>query len=64
MNENEFGMPKIQITAEVTGVVRQIDGFGRMSIPVQLREIYHLTDCAELICTNQGILMRPATQKE
>lgn len=40
------------------GIKKEIDGLGRMVIPKELRELYHLDGEVELVATEEGVLVR------
>ena len=40
------------------GISKKIDHLGRLLIPKELRELFHLTGEVELIITPEGILIR------
>lgn len=60
MEENQIGMPTVQLRAEIRGTPGRVDVFGRIVIPSQLRDCYHLDGVVEIISTDQGILIRPS----
>lgn len=64
MEENQIGMPTIQLQAEVHGILGKVDEFGRLVIPFALRDCYHLDGVVEIISTNQGVLLRPSALTE
>ena len=43
------------------GIVRKVDGLGRIVLPIELRRQYNLMsgDSAEIIGTDDGILIKP-----
>ena len=41
-----------------TGVVKQIDGLGRIVIPKDIRDRFQLNDSVEIIPTEEGIVLR------
>lgn len=61
MEENQIGMPTVQLEAEIRGIPGRVDEFGRIVIPSPLRDCYHLDGVVEIISTDKGILVRPST---
>ena len=43
---------------KLIGIIKTVDKFGRVSIPKDLRELFGLYDKAELIPTEEGLLIR------
>ena len=46
------------------GIVKSIDKLGRIVIPKKYRELYKIEDSAEVILTDEGILLRAVKQNE
>ena len=46
------------------GIVKKIDNLGRLVIPKEMRKLFGLNDKAELIITNEGVLVRAPQKKE
>ena len=40
------------------GIIREIDGLGRLTIPKELRKTFNMTSEVEIIATTDGILIR------
>jgi len=40
------------------GIYKKLDSLGRVLIPKEMRELFHLTGEVELIITSEGILIR------
>lgn len=40
------------------GIIKEIDKLGRIVIPKELRERFHLTESVEIIATEKGVLLR------
>ena len=43
---------------EMMGIRREVDKLGRIVIPKELRTLYRLDKEVEIICTEDGVLMR------
>ena len=46
------------IFMEIMGIIREIDGLGRLTIPKELRKTFNMTSEVEIIATTDGILIR------
>ena len=44
---------------KAVGIRKEIDRFGRLVIPKEIREMYHLGSEAEILLTTDGVLIRP-----
>lgn len=64
MEENQIGLPTIQLQAEIRGILGKVDEFGRLVIPFPLRDCYHLDGVVEIISTDKGVLLRPSALSE
>ena len=40
------------------GMIREIDKLGRLVIPKEMRDIYHLAEKVEIVATDEGVLIR------
>ena len=40
------------------GVVKEIDGLGRLVIPKEMRSLFRIDKAVELVVTEEGILLR------
>ena len=40
------------------GVVKEIDGLGRLVVPKEMRSLFHIDKAVELVVTEEGILLR------
>lgn len=40
------------------GITKKVDNLGRLTIPKEIREMYHLEEEAELVLTDDGVLLR------
>lgn len=40
------------------GIIKEIDKLGRIVIPKELRERYGLTECVEMVATEEGIILK------
>ena len=43
---------------ECVGIIKEIDGVGRIVIPKEIRELYSLFGEVELLVTDAGVLVR------
>ena len=40
------------------GILKEIDGLGRLIIPKEMRELFNLKNTVELLITEEGVLVR------
>ena len=45
------------------GVVKEIDGLGRLVVPKEMRSLFCIDKAVELVVTEEGILLRSPTYK-
>ena len=45
------------------GVVKEIDGLGRLVVPKEMRSLFHIDKAVELVVTQDGILLRSPAYK-
>ena len=45
------------------GVVKEIDGLGRLVVPKEMRSLFHIDKAVELVLTEEGILLRSPAYK-
>lgn len=43
---------------EGPGIHREVDKLGRIVIPKEIRMLYHLDKTVEIVCTEEGVLLR------
>ena len=48
----------ISLVQFTTRTLKEIDNLGRLVIPKEMRETFHLDKCVEIITTKDGILIR------
>ena len=44
-------------------MIREIDKLGRLVIPKEMRDIYHLAEKVEIVATDEGVLIRNPVYK-
>ena len=47
----------------LVGVVKEIDGLGRLVVPKEMRSMFHIDKAVELVLTEEGILLRSPIYK-
>ena len=48
---------------EQIGVVKEIDGLGRLVVPKEMRSLFHIDREVEIVVTEEGILLRSPAYK-
>ena len=48
---------------EQIGVVKEIDGLGRLVVPKEMRSLFHIDREVEIVVTEEGILLRNPAYK-
>ena len=43
---------------EIVGIIKEIDNLGRIVIPKEIRSLFKLRECVEIVITKDGVLLR------